>query len=76
MATQQLNHTLSDGLLVTTFRLKKGTPLAICYVTDFTETARIVLDMEGKKLVSTRVPIKESDLTGLFEAIQKLQKSV
>jgi hypothetical protein len=70
--SKQLNYTLSDGLLVTTVRLKKGTPLAICYVTDLTDTARVVLDMEGKKVVSTQIQVKESDLEGLIAAIQKL----
>lgn len=68
---KQLNHTLSDGLLVTYVKLRKGTPLAVCYVTDLTATARIVLDLEGKKIVSTQVQVTDADIAGLVEAIQK-----
>lgn len=70
--SKQLNYTLSDGLLVTSVKLKKGTPLAVCYVTDLTDRARLVLDLEGKKIVSTQIQVKESDVAGLVEAIQKL----
>lgn len=65
-----LNYTFSDGLIVTSVKLKKGTPLAICYVTDLEDTTRIVLDLEGKRLVSTQIQVKESDITGLIEAIK------
>jgi hypothetical protein len=68
---KRLNYTLADGLLVTNYRVKKNVPLAICFVTDFTETERIVIDIEGKRIVSSNIAVSESDLAALIAAIQK-----
>jgi len=40
-------------------------------VTDFTETERIVIDLEGKRIVSSNIAVSESDLAALIAAIQK-----
>jgi hypothetical protein len=64
-----LNYTLADGLLITSAKVRKNAPLAICYITDFTTNGRIVLDLEGKRVISSPVDIGDEDLGKLIAAI-------
>ena len=73
-SSQRLNYSLSDGLLITTVKIRKGAPLAICYATDLNERIKLIVDLEGQRIISGQVQIKEADIKALVAHIKKVKE--
>lgn len=73
---RRLNLTLSTGLCVLNVKFKKSAPVATAYVTDFNEQARILLDVEGKRLLVNKqnIDIPEKDIQLIFATLAVPEK--
>lgn len=68
---KRINYTLKSGLIATSAKLVKGRPIATVFVTDLTHDVRVLLDLEGRRVIHSTIDLSESDIKELFDAILK-----
>jgi hypothetical protein len=69
--TKKLNLMLSNGLYAISAKVRTGVPLVPIFLTDFAASLRLVLDMEGGKLLPNKygVELKEADVKMIVGAL-------
>lgn len=71
--SMRLNVVLASGLVVVSAKFRKESPVATLFVTDFTHDTRIMLDLEGKRVLANRddIALTDKDIEAIMAALPK-----
>jgi hypothetical protein len=70
---KRLNLPLSNGLIISSAKIRPGHKIAVLLITDFIESIRVLYDLEDKRLLTTKfgIDIPAKDLEAIAVAIGK-----
>jgi hypothetical protein len=68
---KRLNLVLTNGLLIVNAKIREGSPVITLFVTDYSESTRILFDVEQKRILANRDGIEFSakDVESLLVAL-------
>lgn len=68
---RRLNLVLSNGLCVINARVKNNIPIAILFVTDYSDQTRVILDLKEKRILANKfnIEILPKDIDSIIGAL-------